>query len=356
MKRVIVFVLAYLGVIGLLSIPLFSIAEEGKWTIKSDIPTPRGVLSASVVNGKIYAIGGQIAVNGVPKVISTVEEYDPVTDKWTKKADMPTARAWFSTSAVNGKIYAIGGAITFDNRPFWFSSIPTVEEYDPANDKWIKKANMPIIQNSGPWGLTTSVVNEKIYVIGGWDGKFISMVLEYNPATDTWVRKKDMPTPRAYLSSAVVNGKIYAIGGQIIQSNGGPVTSIVEEYNPVTDTWTRKADMLTARMYLSVTELNGRIYATGGAINESEVIATIEEYDPITDRWVKKGDMLNKRGVHSAVTVNGKIYIFGGGAEENTPPYTTMEEYDPGTVITTNVESKGKLTGTWAQLKKVKIY
>ncbi len=43
--------------------------------------------------------------------------------KWTKKADMPTARARLSTSAVNGKIYAIGG---------WKGgfALSTVEEYD----------------------------------------------------------------------------------------------------------------------------------------------------------------------------------------------------------------------------------
>jgi hypothetical protein len=39
------------------------------------------------VNGKIYAIGGSSGV-----AISTVEEYDPATDKWTKKADTPTAK------------------------------------------------------------------------------------------------------------------------------------------------------------------------------------------------------------------------------------------------------------------------
>jgi len=31
-------------------------------------------------------------------------------DTWTRKADMPTARLGLSTSVVDGKIYAIGGA------------------------------------------------------------------------------------------------------------------------------------------------------------------------------------------------------------------------------------------------------
>jgi RNA polymerase sigma factor (sigma-70 family) len=47
-------------------------------------------------------------------------------DTWIKKADMPTPRLFFTTSVVNGKIYAVGGEVV-DN---WFC-IPTVEEYTP---------------------------------------------------------------------------------------------------------------------------------------------------------------------------------------------------------------------------------
>lgn len=63
-------------------------------------------LAASVVNGKIYAIGGAYN-NSV--IYSTVEEYDPVTDTWTYKEDMPTERVYLATSVFDGKIYAIGG-------------------------------------------------------------------------------------------------------------------------------------------------------------------------------------------------------------------------------------------------------
>jgi len=53
-----------------------------------------------------------------------VEEYDPAMDTWTRKADMPTARSALSTSAVNGKIYAIGGYVGGG------TPLSTVEEYD----------------------------------------------------------------------------------------------------------------------------------------------------------------------------------------------------------------------------------
>lgn len=86
---------------------------------RADMPTARACLSTSAVNGKIYAIGGTLS-KPWSAGISRVEEYDPVTDTWTSKTDMPTRRWGLSTSAVNGKIYAIGG----------HGLLSTVEEYD----------------------------------------------------------------------------------------------------------------------------------------------------------------------------------------------------------------------------------
>ena len=86
------------------------------------MPTPRALLFTSVVNEKIYAIGGTPDRHvGLP----TVEVYNPAADTWAKEADMPASRAGHAISAVNGKIYVIGGAS--DNLTV---ILPTVEEYD----------------------------------------------------------------------------------------------------------------------------------------------------------------------------------------------------------------------------------
>jgi hypothetical protein len=100
--------------------PLAPSGGEGKWIRKADMPTARHWLSTSVVGGRIYAIGGW---GDGDNILSVVEEYDPVEDKWIKKADMPTTRYRFSASAVNGKVYAIGGG-------GMNGLTSTVEEYD----------------------------------------------------------------------------------------------------------------------------------------------------------------------------------------------------------------------------------
>jgi len=89
------------------------------------MPTARCAHSASVVCGKIYAVGG--GPGWVP-CVSTMEVYDPGTDTWTQGADMPTARGCHSASVVDGKIYTIGGFLN----PSTWASTAAVEVYDPG--------------------------------------------------------------------------------------------------------------------------------------------------------------------------------------------------------------------------------
>ena len=165
---------------------------------------------------------------------------------------------------MKGKVYIIGGAQT------WGVSLTTVEEYDPIADKWVKKANMPTARG---W-LSASPANGKIYVFGGENGGQLSTVEEYDPVMNKWAKKANMPTARNSLSTSTADGKIYAIGGHVA---GGDL-SIVEEYNPVTDIWIRKTDMLTIRQALSTSVLDGKIYAIGGYVNSP--IFAVEEYTP----------------------------------------------------------------------------
>ena len=159
---------------GLLCVATPCFAQQGRWTPKADMPTPRRNLSTSAVAGTIYAIGG--IRRGF--ALRTVEAYDPKTNTWTKRADMPTPRHGLSTSVVDGKIYAISG---FDG-----TNMATVEQYDASSDTWTTKADLPTLRSH----LATQVVGGKIYAIGGWDRRdrldtVFSSVAVYDPATDT---------------------------------------------------------------------------------------------------------------------------------------------------------------------------
>ena len=281
-------------------------------TQKSDMPTPRWSHSSAVVNGKIYVIGGGVSEPD-ERVLSTVEEYDPATDTWTRKADMPTARGWIqpSNSVVDGKIYVIGG--WYDN-----ITISTVEEYDPVTDTWTRKTDMP----SPRWGLATCTVNGKIYAIGGATGSStgLNVVEEYDPATDTWTRKADMPARLWGLCANVVNGKIYALGGR----PGLTAIPNVYEYDPATDTWTRKADMPIDTSQMASVVLGDKIIVIGGWFWSMHIpYTTLQMYDPETDIWTREADSPFLRACFSADVVNNRIYVIGGTDRPHPCPATS---------------------------------
>ena len=234
----------------------------------SDMPTARNYITSEVIDGKIYVIGGQSGKTST-SCTGKVEVYDPITDTWETKTPMPTIRYGLASAVVNGKIYAIGGygKIPGTNT---FGYLNTVEVYDPATDTWETKSNMPT--NRGD--LTSAVINGKIYVIGGYFKGAVNTVEAYDPATDTWETKANMLTSRYSLVSGVVDGKIYAIGGQPSLSS---YTDKVEAYDPVTDTWETKNEIPTARYGLTSSEVNGKIYAIGGW-NGSSQFKTVEAY------------------------------------------------------------------------------
>ena len=159
-------------------------------------------------------------------------------------------------------------------------------------------------------------------------GLFILTSTNY-AAEGTWTRKASMPTARLGLTTSTVNGRIYAIGGG--RSIDGVAFRTVEEYDPATDTWTRKTDMPTRRYFHSACVVNGKIYIIGGAVATKVTTPTVEEYDPSTDTWTTKADMPTARCFLSASIANDKIYAIGGQIFPGNFSVSTVEEYDAAT-------------------------
>jgi N-acetylneuraminic acid mutarotase len=321
----------------LLSQARVSLAAGQTWTKRADMPTARYDFATSVVNGKIYAIGGGVSFY-TKTGLKTVEEYDPQSDTWTRTRDMPTGRQAFSACAVNGRIYAVGGIVSPPG-----PGLSVVEEYDPATDIWTKKANMPTARA----GVVTAVVDGKIYAMGGVanaPGPGLATVEEYDPVGDTWTRKTDMPTARHFPGIGVADGKIYVIGG-IRHCDYTSSLSTVEEYDPATDVWTTRASMPTPRTALSAGVVNGKVYAIGGAqsyTSTATIFSAVEEYDPAADTWTVKADMPTARQSLSTSVVNGTIYAIGGSKVPFPWACTaTVEAYEP----ITSVRGSGSTSG-----------
>ena len=254
------------------------------WTDLKPMNIVRTDFSLVALNGKLYAIGGENEKNA-EILLPSVEAYDPNTDTWKKEASLPSPRSQFTTEVIDGKIYVIGSLNLSDGV---VESSGPMELYDPETNQWTAKAAMHVNRS----GFQTETINEKIYVIGGWDphsnGGSIAGVLtsmeEYDPATDKWTMKAPMIEKKGSFQTVVVNGKIYVIGGWNDIKYGDQAAnylSSVQEYNPKTNKWTEKSPLKMGRRGFDTAVINDSIYAIGGLVGPDRGgagTALVEEY------------------------------------------------------------------------------
>lgn len=341
--------------IGLFAITGSSLAADDKWERKENMPeSSRCCTTAASVGGKVYVIGG-VEVNRAPHIpnpgdmtLDRVQAYDPATDTWAPKRDMPTTRARMVAVTYDGMIYVFGGAERRGGKV-----LDAVEVFNPeAGERgaWKKLAKLPQALSA----TSAAVIGDKIYVIGGWDkgaqNKVFGTVFEYDPKEDKFKKKRDMPTPRGGLGAAAFQGKIYAIGGW----NFEEVLRTVEVYDPANDTWEEKKQMPVARALFGITTLSGRIFAIGGLTTFSdnqndEVLKRVDVYNPAIDEWVIDEAIPLPRGRAGvpATVAGGKIYVPGGRAGIQSFP--SIYEYTPGSL---SVSPQDKLTTLWGKLKQ----
>jgi N-acetylneuraminic acid mutarotase len=300
-----------------------ALAQSIIWTAKAPMPTPRIDFGAAVVNDKIYAIGGFSGTT-----LALVEEYDPSNDSWTRKADMPTARRLLVVTTVDNKIYAIGG-MNFTN-PNNVTYSNATEEYDPLTDTWTPKADIPIpppVNNVlGNLFIGGTSASGKIYVvifhstIPGFTATY-----EYDPIADVWdTSLSPVPFSQVRFSAVSLNDKIYVLAANDFPVAGG---AQLAEYNPSTDLWMIKPSTATSRRFLGFAATATKLYAIGGMEKTSpfSVVATVEEFDLSTNQWVIRTPMPTARHSAGLATIDGKIYVMGG-ADAASVPLPVMEE------------------------------
>lgn len=228
--------------------------EADTWQSRQSLPEPIHGAAAGVIGGKIYVAGGQTQYTTLGMSKKTLYVYDPAMDSWEQKTSMPTARGYLSAAVVGGRLYAIGGATAWPNRT------DKVEMYDPVTDTWQTKAPMPTARS----GFCAEALNGKIYVMGGVDASGYKDVLEvYDPATDTWIEKMEMPQTRSIFGSAVVNDLLYAYGGALDDIT--PLLDIIQ-YGPETDSWAETDDMPEGKAAFTSAVVDNCIYGIGGAL------------------------------------------------------------------------------------------
>jgi hypothetical protein len=279
---------------------------------------------AVVHNGLIFTIGGEGDATLENDVWSS-----PDGEHWTLVTDSPgfDGKAGHTAVVHNNRIYVIGGSDSdsvFTN-DVWSSPDGinwTLENaggggfiVDNPESGTVEWSSGPLVLQART-GHASVVLNDRIYVIAGYgaDGEKSDVWSSTNGQQWTLVTEDAGFGARQYLTAAVLNGRIYIMGGFYTgEAGAGDDIGYYDVWSsPDGETWTLETnDAPFGTWYLNrAVTLNGKIYVVGhnvGADGDvwSSENGSVWEMETATAEY-------GQRWFPGLAAMNGVIYLIGG--------------------------------------------
>jgi N-acetylneuraminic acid mutarotase len=348
--------------------------RNSAWTRAAPMPNPRGQLAGVVIDGLVYAIGGQLGHDSVPLDVALSHRYDPASDRWSERAPLPhpVSHAEPSTGAVDGRILVVGGRNNRDPRENPKGLLASVLLYDPPTNTWISLDELPH-PLSGPAAV---MLGSDLVVSGGGQGaaELPSTETWALPFRDAWRPRPQMPEPLGEVAAGVVGKHLYVVGegtpvtqrydlsraawtpagqiavrpfpghhhasevvdGRLYLFGGFDAAGRTQIYDPAVNRWRLGASMPFAAASSASAVINGKVYLAGGIVGDSTT-SQAAEYDPATDRWRIVASMPAGRNHAASATDGRRMYVFGGRGKgsgdrnEVANGYADVQIYEPAT-------------------------
>ncbi len=356
-----------------------------EWVTKAPLPNPRNHLGATVLNGKIYSVGGQHGEHSSLVTQSDVHVYDPATNAWTQVASLPKARGHIaaSTFVMDGRIIVAGGETSHT------AGIADVTAYDPASNTWTELTPLPAARISGvagdingtiyfATGSYTASVYKGVPVIAGTDitAPTVTAMSPASGATEVaaganvtatfsedmdvatvttstfMLVKKDTTSPieatvsydstnkKAILnpSADLEKGTTYtATVTTGVKDPAGNALEANKSWSFTTSalpgSWTTKSSVPASVLDAGGTALDGKLYLVAGKTS-SGYRKTMYIYDSVANSWTSGTNLpADYPGVENpaAVALDGKLYLFGGSTDAFSGAVSSAAVYDPAT-------------------------
>ena len=296
--------------------PINSNGTIGSWTSTSSLNQSRAEFGATVYNGYLYAVGGASGTT-----VRTTVEYakinnDGTVATWQFAQDLDGAdynKLSTSVEAYNGFLYCMGGrtdtAITNSVRTSTTNHGPINNGGSGSVGAWTTSGNsLP----AGRSYATSVYLNGYVYNIGGNAvNSYVYATLSKDGSVGTWSSAQTFPVTLTGASAVTHRGKIYVVGGDTTSVYYAQPNS-----NGSISSWTSTTALPAAIKQAGAVALNGYIYLVGGAVSSTSQTTVYYAQimpDGTVGTWLTNGNALPAaRSLLSVVTLNGYIYAVGG--------------------------------------------
>jgi len=289
---------------------LAPMGAELSWQRRSAAPSTLFEAQGAVSGGKLYVFGG--FYNSKIQATKNSYVYDPARNGWRRVADMPEKITHAGVAVVGSTVWFAGGFIG----DHYGTSTNHVWRYHTDLNRWSKGPPLPaprgagvLVRRGNAFHFLGGVVSRNGRYL---DDKGDHWVLEFG--TGRWRRLAPLPNQRNHLGGAVLNGKIYAIGGQHLKGEWWRNQKAVHRYDPKTNRWQRVASLPrpTGHIGASTVVHGGSIFVVGGVTRGRKDLANILRYDPKQNRWIEFSKLPKPRSSPVAGVVGRDLIVTTG--------------------------------------------
>jgi hypothetical protein len=139
-----------------------------RWSQGPDLNVARGYITPAVLNGKIYAIGGDTNVLGTPTPVQTVEAWKPPTGGWNDTAVKDTPLPCDESQAFPFATGPLAGDIVVANCGQWPNAVANTLIYSAIGNSWVQGGLINENRRNEAGAFIKVGGKFKLYILGGF--------------------------------------------------------------------------------------------------------------------------------------------------------------------------------------------
>lgn len=261
-------------------------------------PSAREVVLAD--GHDLVVLGG---LDGSKQTIANVVRVDPSTGKASPAGSLSQPVHDAAGAVVHGSLLVFGGGASAETA--------AVQAYSQSGTKVV--GNLPQPRSD----LTSTMLDGKVYLAGGYDGKSITPDVLVSEDGMSFRRLAALAEPARYAAVAGVDGAIYTFGG--VTNAQGLDTRSIQRVDPTNGAVQVVAQLPAPLSHASAVVLGGRVFVLGGFAN-NQVTDQVLEFDPGNKTVQTLPVHLPAPRSDSAITVLGDTaYLVGGQGSDRAP-------------------------------------
>lgn len=293
--------------------------HDVKWEQLTDMPVAKWEPASLVLDNKLYVLGGYENY-----IVSSrrLHVFDPVDGTWTELQNTPSKISHVNLVPGDTGFWYAGGMKDKPAAAIKDHIISEVWHFDPDLDRYSAAPLLPEPRGGG----ALERLGDRLHYVSGLmvdrdtdspDHFVFDLAAWSATGTASWTKAAPLPVPRNQHSVAVLNNKLYIIGGQFNHDSQQLDQTRVDIYDPEADSWSEGPALPVAHSHSEgatfvcknrIWMIGGHSTPEGGKKGFCRNVVTLEE----GSEWEVTCHLPKPISSPAAAIIDDRLYVAGG--------------------------------------------